>query len=547
MFIFIILQEGKGRILNRLYQIYYIGKSDFIDRIRSKNILMITLLMVYISYLFFPENNSSLYYTLNYFYNGFFYRGIYNSTWLGWVYTIAFISVVSLIGFYFVRNSIMREKKLLIGEITASTEVKSWIFIFGKAFGNLMFLLLQMFVVILITIIMQFVRGESYFLNPIKLLTPFLILAVPTCFIIAVMAIIFDTVPFLTGTFGNIAYFFMWAGIIVASMQERAYSLSDVFGMNTAGRIVLEQLKCRFKEFKNMDSFNLGVSEALHGNVKTFVMDKVNISASVLFGRSFWILIGILLLFLVAVFFKRTSLIKGKSAGRAKDTKKNEKSKNYNHQNRVVLSPIFENKTYSNNFFIIESKFKIMLALPNLWWYGIVIMCSVGVIFAQGDNLYKLLIPAIWILPIFIWSKLGTIERNFHMEDYLLTYKNYRNAELLNSITAGIIFTIIINISVIIKFLMLRNLIGVLYVLMAVFFVNALGMFIGSAFASSTAFEMIYIILWYVGVLNSLPSLNFIGLAKNGACTYIPVVFFLIGIALVIMSVVIKNKRTLNF
>lgn len=526
--------------MNKLYQIYYIGKSDFIDRIRSKSILIITLLMVYISYLFFPENNSSLYYTLNYFNNGFFYRGIYNSTWLGWVSTIAFISVVSLIGFYFVRNSITREKELLIGEITASTELKSWIFIFGKAFGNFMFLLLQMFVVILITIIMQFVRGESYFLDPIKLLTPFLILAVPTCFIVAVIAIIFDTIPFFTGTFGNIAYFFMWTGVIVASVQERAYSLSDVFGMNTTGRIVLEQLKSRFKEFKNMDSFSLGVSEALHGNVKTFVMDKVNISASVLFERVFWILIGILLLFLVAAFFKRTSLIKTKSAGKAKDTKRN---KEYNHQNRVVLSPVFENKTYSNNFFIIESKLKIMLALPNLWWYGIVIICSVGVLFAQGDNLYKFLIPAIWILPIFIWSKLGTIEKNFHMEDYLLTYKNYRNTEILNSVTAGIIFTIVINISVIIKFLMLGNLIGVLYVFMAVFFVNALGIFIGSFFASSTAFEIIYIILWYVGVLNGLSSLDFIGLTRNAACTYIPVVFFLIGIALVIMSIIIKNKR----
>ena|GEM_PF-4278261 len=526
--------------MNRLYQIYYIGKSDFIDRIRSKSILIITLLMVYISYLFFSENNSSIYYTLNYFYNGFFYRGIYNSTWLGWVSTIAFISVVSLIGFYFVRNSIMREKELLIGEITAATEVKSWIFIFGKAFGNLMFLLLQMFVVIITTIIMQFVRGESYFLNPIKLLTPFLILAVPTCFIIAVMAIIFDTIPFFTGTFGNVAYFFMWTGIIVASVQERVYSLSDVFGMNTAGRIVLEQLKCRFKEFKNMDYFSLGVSEALHGNVKTFVMDKVNISASVLFERVFWILIGILLLFLVAAFFKRTFLIKAKSAENAKNIRKN---KEYNHQKRVVLSPVFENKTYSNSFFIIKSKFKIMSALPNLWWYAIVIICSVGVIFAERDILYKFLIPAIWILPIFIWSKLGVIEKNFHMQDYLLTYKNYRDTELLNSITAGIIVTIVINISVIIKFLMIRNLIGVLYVLMAVFFVNALGIFIGSAFGSSTAFEMIYIILWYVGVLNGLSSLDFIGLTKNAAYTHTSAVLLLIGIVLVIMSIIIKNKR----
>lgn len=112
-----------------------------------------------------------------------------------------------MIGFYFVRNSITRERELLIGEVTAFIGVKSWIFIFGKCFGNFIFLLLQMVVVILITFIMQFVRSESYYFEPIKFLTPFLILAMPACFITDVIAIIFDIVPFLSNLFGNIVYF----------------------------------------------------------------------------------------------------------------------------------------------------------------------------------------------------------------------------------------------------------------------------------------------------------------------------------------------------
>lgn len=542
MLIFIILQEREERILNKLWQIYCIGISDFLDRIRSKSIFIITLLMMYISYLFFPQNNSSFYYTLNYNFKGYFYRGVYNSVWMGWVATIAFISVVTLIGFYFVRNSIKRERELLIGEITASTGTKSWIFIFGKAFGNLLFLLLQMVIVILITIIMQFVRGESYSLDLIKLLTPFLILAIPACFIVAVIAIIFDVIPILRNSFGNVAYFFAWAGICVASFRGGKSYLADVFGMNTTCKVILEQFKNKFNEFRDIDYFSLGTSEPLHNNIKTFVMNKANIHIDVFIGRVFWIIMGISILFLVSIFFRRTFLIRTKVSSKGNNSVEI-KQKEGKLKKQVMLSEIFENKTYSNNLSIIQSELKLMFVTCNLWWYVAIILCSIGVLFAKGETLYKILIPIMWILPIFIWSKLGIIQVNFNMEDYLSTYKNYRKSQLINSVIAGIIFTVFINISIIMKFVILNDFMGAMYILMGIFFVNALGMFIGNVSKNCTAFEIFYTILWYVGILNGLTRLDFIGLTKTAISAHIPIMFCAAGIVLLVASVVIKNNR----
>lgn len=538
MLIFIILLEREGRILDELYQIYYIGIYDFLDRIRGKNIFIITFLIMYISYLFFPQNNSSFYYTLNYDFKGFFYRGIYNSVWMGWVATIAFISVVTLIGFYFVRNSIKRERELLIGEITASIGTRSWIFIFGKTFGNLLFLLLQMFIVIFITIIMQFVRGESYSLD----LIPFVILAVPACFIVSVIAIIFEVIPILRNSFGNVAYFFVWSGICVASLGRGNSYLADVFGMDTTSKVILEQFKNNFDEFKDIDYFSIGTNGPLHDNIKTFVMDKANIGMNVFIGRFFWITIGILVLFLASIFFRRTSLIRTKASLKINKVI-DIKNKEYNPHKRVVLSEIFENKTYSNNLSIIYSEIKLIFATCNLWWYTAIILCSIGVFFAKGEMLYKFLIPIIWILPIFIWSKLGTIQINFNMEEYLFTYENYRKSQLFSSVVAGILFTILINISIIIKFIILSDFSRIMYISVGIFFVNTLGMFIGNVAKNSTTFEMIYTILWYVGMLNGLTSLDFLGLTKTAVSTHSPIMFFAVGIVILIASIIIKNNR----
>ncbi len=528
--------------MNKLNQIYYIGRSDFLDRIRNKSIFIIAFLMMYISYLFFPQNNSSFYYTLDYNFGGFFYRGIYNSVWIGWVATIAFISVVTLIGFYFVRNSIKRERELLIGEITASIGTKSWVFIFGKALGNLLFLLLQMVIVIFITIIMQFVRGESYSLEIIKLLTPFFILAAPACFIVSVIAIIFEIIPILRNSFGNVAYFFAWSGICIASMGKSKSYLADIFGMDTTAKVILEQFKKNFDEFKDIDYFSLGTNGPIHDNVKTFLMDKVNINMNIFIGRFFWIAIGILVLFLTSLFFRRSSLITSKVPSKVNKIM-DIKEKEYNYQKRVVLSEIFESKVYSNNLSVIHSELKFMFSACNLWWYAAILLCSIGVFFAKGETLYKFLIPIMWILPIFIWSKLGNVQMNFNMEDYLLTYKNYRKSQLVNSVFAGILFTILINIGIIVKFVILNDYPRVIYILMGIFFVNALGMFIGNVAKNSTAFEIIYTFLWYVGMLNGVTSLDFLGLTKIAVSAHIPIIFCAVGILLLIASIIIKNNR----
>ncbi|SFC97427.1 hypothetical protein [Clostridium uliginosum] len=123
------------------------------------------------------------------------------------------------------------------------------------------------------------IRSKSIFI--ITLLTPFAILAVPACFIVSVIAIIFEVIPMIRNSFGNVAYFFAWSGICVASIGRSKSYLADVFGMDTTAKVILEQFKNKFDEFKDTDYFSLGTNGPLHDNIRTFVMDKANINNNV--------------------------------------------------------------------------------------------------------------------------------------------------------------------------------------------------------------------------------------------------------------------------
>lgn len=546
MRIFIILAERGKITLNKLYQIYYIGITNFLDRIRDKSVILITLFMMYVSYLFFPENNTSIYYTLNIEKNGLMYRGIYNSTWLGWVSTVAFISIISFIGFYFVNNSIKRERNLLVGEITASMPIKSAAFIFGKTFGNFLFLFMQMLIVILVTIVMQFVRGESQSIEIIKLITPFLIFAVPVCLIVSVISITFEVIPFLSGTFGNILYFFVWTGLIAAALNKTKSFLTDIFGMNAAISLIIERVKLNFKELQNVDSFNLGASGRIHNNVKTFIMNNVNVKPSIFTDRVLAVAVSLFLLLLVSFMFRRNLLLEKKGYKRNTKVINEIYDKPGLREKIVTLTPLNENRVYSNNLSMISEEINIIFKSLSLWWYVLIIIFSVCVIFTSGEVESKIFIPLIWILPITVWSKLGIADRKFNMEAYLFTCSNYRNSQLINSFIASFLFTALINIGILIKFIITGNFTGILCILIGTFFVISLGMFIGTAMGNSTAFEIIYLMLWYTGILNGFKKLDFLQVSQSTLNFNTSLLFFIIGSVLLIASIIVKNQRMKN-
>ncbi|WP_434296527.1 hypothetical protein [Clostridium sporogenes] len=233
--------------------------------------------------------------------------------------------------------------------------------------------------------------------------------------------------------------------------MEKTFYLRDIGGIDTTVKIVLEQLKNNFKKFENINLFNFGNYEMPHNKIRTFTMNIVNISENAVLGRIFWSFTGLMLLFLVAMIFKRTFVLSEKMSN---NIKKDTKEAGYDYNKEDNFSKILKNETYSNNLSILKSEVKIIFTLPNLWWYITVILCSIGLFFVEDNILYKFLIPVIWILPILIWSEIGKVSS---------CMVKYGNKQLLNSIVVGFIFTIFVNIAVIIKFVMLNNFLAVVY------------------------------------------------------------------------------------
>ena len=190
--------------MTRVTTVLAIARADFLERIRRQSFLLTLGFALYLGYL---ATVGKLMLRVGHM------RGIFNSAWVGGLLSLVASAFISLVGFYFVKNTIQRDRDTRVGQILAATPISKFIYVHGKTASNLAVLGLMVVIVAVSGIAMQLVRGEDRHIEVWKLFAPFLLLAFPAMAVVAAIAVLFETIPFLRGGFGNIAYFFAWADL----------------------------------------------------------------------------------------------------------------------------------------------------------------------------------------------------------------------------------------------------------------------------------------------------------------------------------------------
>jgi hypothetical protein len=136
-------------------------------------------------------------------------RAVYTSAALA-VATAGLVPIfLGLFGFYAVSNAIALDRRSGAGRLYGASPVGSVDYLLGKLLGNLSLLSLVTLAFCGVVMAVQVVHGEAR-LEPLVFLAHVLVVALPTLLAVAVLALVFECVPFLAGRFGDVAYFFVW-------------------------------------------------------------------------------------------------------------------------------------------------------------------------------------------------------------------------------------------------------------------------------------------------------------------------------------------------
>lgn len=506
-------------------------RGDFLERTRSYSFLVTLIAILIGASLGLPPSTAG-YATVDL--DG--WRGLYDSAWVGTSVSLLTSLFLSLIGFYLVKNSLERDRKTGVGQVLAATPLSRYGYLLGKALSNGAVLGVLVVAVMIMAGVMQWLRGESRVINLVDLTAPFLLITMPFMLMVGGLAVLFEAVSFLRGSFGNVAWFFFWVLMLVGPGADHAAfeGYTTRIWTDPMGAVFLigEMSRGAREAVPNMsvDNVSVGINIDAGRTLQTFDWGGIRWTPRILAARFLWLLSVLVVTAAAVPFFDRFSR-DGARAGRRHWWGGKLAAESSNEALPTVaaahasfaatsLTPLAARLGPPNLVRLIRAELILLVNGQPRIWYLVAAGLSVACLAAPPEA-RAILGPIAWIWPLAVWSALGCRERLHATEALLDSSPHPVLRRLLAQWLAGATVTLLATVGL-----------GVAVIgdpsrlaawLIAAAFVPALALLAGVVSGSRRLFEVLYILVWYVGPMNKLPAVDYTGVTDGAVAAGTPI------------------------
>lgn len=530
--------------MNNFRALYAIMRACYLNRVRTYRFFIILGLTIVAGYVFVPSPEAN-YATLGWGSDTAFYRGVYNSAWIGANVALLTGTFLTLLGFYVVNDAIKRDEQTRVGQIIATTPLSNPIYTLGNALGNFAVLSTMIAVVLFTSLGMQLFRGEIFAIDLWALTAPFVMLVLPVMFLVAAIAVLFETRPMLRGGAGNIVYTFMWLiGLPLFS------DLTDLFGLTATLRSMGAAGLAKYPEMVN-NSFIMGFSWGFPTGrtLSTFTWPGIQWTSEILQTRLLLLGLATGIALLASVRFSRFDPAReSRKTPEAPPSDALEVIEASTYAvaplQEVQLRPLGGEALQFRFWQVLFAECRLILkdlnAFPLLGMGGsaAAVALIIAGLLLPLDTAQGTLLPFAWLLPVLIWSKLGTREARYRTDQLVFSSANSLKRQLPAVWLAGVLLAVVTGSGVALNLALHGEWPGVLAWVVGALFIPSLALCLGVWTGSSKSFEFIYTLLWYIGPINRIEPLDFMGALPGSVEAgiwklYLAITVILIGLAFI--------------
>ncbi len=513
--------------------LWHLARADFLERVRRYSFLMTLGLALYLGYVV-SVGQLKLWIDSS--------RGVYNSPWVGVVMALVINTFLSLAGFYVVKSSVERDRQTGVGQILATTPMSKPLYTLGKMASNLAVLLAMVAVLGVMAFVAQLVAGEDRTLQAGKLLAPLLVFCVPVMAIVAAFAVLFETIPGLRGGFGNIAWFFLWVALMPASIFSGG--ALDLLGMGAVSNDLYRQTELRYGVAKH--SFVLGAMADERGG-KIFHWDGMDWTWEILLSRLIWLAAAVGLALLAALFFDRFDTARG--SGRVRKPKgavpeAATETVALPALAPVHLHPLAPGARRFRFLDLLRAEMRLLLNGQRWWWWAVVLGLSIASLFAPLGTVRSVILPLAWLWPILRWSALGTREARHGTDGLVFSAARPLSRQLPAVWAAGVLLAVITGGAALARFALAGDWMAAGAWAVGALFIPTLALALGVWSGSSKLFEIVFLIFWYLGPMQRVAALDYLGAVPQAVTAGVPLIY-LIATGLLMAAAVAGRKRQL--
>ena len=519
--------------------LYHLARADFFERVRRYGFLIVAGITIYVSYLCVPGRDAG--YTvlrLGGQIDGGGYRGVYNSAWIGAM--VAWITplLLSLFGFFLVKNTVERDQRSGVGQVIAASPVTRTHYVFGKWLSNLTVLAAIIALMILAATGMQFIRGEDLHVDFWALLSPFLMIVLPAMAVVAALAVLFETIPGLRGGFGNLVYFIVWVFVALSPVTS-FWETGDVPAYDLTGATVLlgsmqEAVRTRFPDYQGgFGGIEVGVAA---GTVQTFDWTGVSWTIRILLERLMWAGVAVGIVLLTGSLFHRfdpTHLLAPGYRGSARSMRRRIADwwRRYWHRSTpaagveiveanvllvgIHLPPVARANPLLCLGRTLLAELRMLLKGQRWWWILGALGLYVRSLMSSAIDARRVWLLILWIWPVLIWSGMGVRESLERTRQLVFSAPYPIQRQLPASWMAGVILTAVMGSGVAVQLIRGGQWIPLFAWFSGALFIPSLALALGVWSGSTKLFEVAYVLLWYAGPVEGIAVLDFMGASSQ--------------------------------
>jgi hypothetical protein len=533
--------------------LWRLARADLLERTRRTSFLVAILFMMVGGWHFLPAVDSG-YVTINL--DG--YRGLYNSAWVGASMALLTSTFLSLVGFYLVRGTIDRDRRTGVGEILATTPLSRLAYLGARTAGNFVYLALLTLVILVTAVVMQQLRGEVWSVDPVALALPFVLVTLPLMGLVAAMAVFADATKPLSGTLGNVGWFFFWiAALIAPATLENIASgsappaLTDPTGFGLLISQMIDGARAHAPDF-NGDHITIGAN-ITDERLDTFPWDGIRWSGAAILGRLAWFGVAAFVVAASVPFFDRfaqgaTGPGRARRRGAAAPAAAPDASLAVEAATGAPATFRADRLTDIGTvpggprlLRLVRAELQLLLFGVNRWWYaGAALLLVLGAALpAEGRAIAGGLA---WIWPLGLWSALGCREALHGTATLLDSAPKPVVSRLLAQWLAGSALGLVAGGGGLVAAVAGGRPQEAAAVLVGAGFVSALAVAGGALSGSRRLFEAVYLLLWYIGPMNRVPALDYSGGAPGAAESGAPVAFAVAAAGLLAVAMAARRR-----
>jgi len=534
---------------NTLCWVYHMMLADLRERARSPKFLVIIGLAMLAGYAYIPATDSE---TLAIALGP--WRGLNNSAWIGTVFGILTVIIMPVLGYFLVKNAIELDRRTNVGRVIATTPISKPAYLLGKWLSNLVTLTVMLVTLNIMALVMQFMRAEVTQVDLWALSAPIWLMGFPVFALIAAIAVWFESVSFLSGTFGNMLFFIGWVLFLdyigLPGMFEYNIGVvlphNDLLGLSlpiASLQTIGNQL---FPDFAG--HFNFG--GATYATMPVIVdWPGVDWSPAYMLGRLSWLGLAIGLALAAALPFDRfdpasASAARTDSLLKRFFRRRQSASEPAFLHAKVDLTPVADKISSFRFGALFIAELKLMFKGKQWWWYVVAVLISLlGFAGPPGGRSVTAQLAVLW--PVIAWSAMGTREEQYDTTKLLFSSVDPIKGQLLANWLSGVLLGLIAVLGVSLRVIIEgdASLIPVFWV--AAFFIPSLALGLGSISGSPRLFEIVYLVWWFLGA-NGVTPMDFMQGSRDVLHLPTLAIYMFIAMLMFVLAVFGRQRKMIR-